>query len=87
MSDIVNIVLSFVDIIFKRYIEFIKNCNKPSIAAVRNISGLDKRRIIKNQLCNDKKFVPDEYLDAISDKIIMSIAIKPNNVKSEEKVV
>ncbi len=51
-------------------------CKKPSVADVRNISGLDKRRILKNQLYTDKKFVPEEYLNAISDKIRESLALK-----------
>jgi len=44
-------------------------CKKPSIADIRNIGGLDKRRIIKNQLYSDKKVVPSEYLEAITAKI------------------
>ncbi|MCC5909398.1 MAG: type II toxin-antitoxin system PemK/MazF family toxin [Clostridiaceae bacterium] len=50
-------------------------CSKRSVADVRNISGLDKRRIIKNNLYEDKKFVPDTYLNAISNKIRESLAI------------
>ena len=57
-------------------------CVKPSVADVRNICGLDKRRIIQNQLFFDKKFVPKEYLDAISDKIRDSLAAK--NIEKEK---
>lgn len=49
-------------------------CSKPSIADVRNISGLDKRRIVQNQLYKDKKFVPNTYLNAISEKIRETIS-------------
>jgi len=49
-------------------------CTKPSVADVRNISGFDKRRIIRDQLYTDKKFVPDAYLKAISLKIRSSLA-------------
>lgn len=48
---------------------------KPSVADVRNISGLDKRRIIQNTLYLDKKFAPKTYLNAISTKIRESIAL------------
>ena len=50
-------------------------CNKPSVADVRNISGLDKRRIITDTLYTDKKFAPKAYLNAISEKIRNSLAI------------
>jgi len=50
-------------------------CNKRSVADVRNISGIDKRRIIKNDLYNQCKFIPNEYLSAISEKIKNSLAI------------
>lgn len=59
-------------------------CKKPSVADIRNISGLDKRRIIKNQLFIDKKFVPKEYLNAISDKIIESLAYKSNEEEQKD---
>lgn len=49
-------------------------CTKPSVADVRNIAGLDKRRIIQDQLYTAKKFAPKTYLDAISRKIISSLA-------------
>ncbi|MCF8019016.1 MAG: hypothetical protein K9L62_06355 [Vallitaleaceae bacterium] len=51
----------------KPYSEF--RCMKPSVADIRNISGLDKRRIIKNKLYDDKKFVSSNYLNAVNDKI------------------
>lgn len=51
----------------KPYKEF--RCKKPSVADIRNIAGLDKRRIIKDQLYLDKKTVPVEYLEEISDLI------------------
>ena len=57
----------------KPYKEF--RVKKPSIADIRNISGLDKRRIIKNQLYYDKKFAPSTYMDDISNKIRDTIAI------------
>jgi len=50
-------------------------CSKPSVADVRNISGLDKRRIIQDELYSDKKYVPSTYLNAISEKIRSSLAI------------
>jgi hypothetical protein len=50
-------------------------CRKPSVADVRNIAGLDKRRIIKDTLYDDKKTVPDEYLEDISAKIKETIAL------------
>lgn len=57
----------------KKFSEY--RCSKKSVADIRNISGLDKRRIIKNHLYEDKKFVPDTYLNAISQKIRESLAI------------
>lgn len=48
--------------------------SKRSIADIRNISGMDKRRIIKDQLYSDEKFAPKTYLNAISEKIISSLA-------------
>jgi hypothetical protein len=64
-------------------------CNKPSVADVRNIAGLDKRRIIKDKLYYDQKFAPNSYLNAISDKIRCSFAIivdeeTNNNGETEE---
>lgn len=53
----------------KPFTEF--RCKKPSVADLRNISGLDKRRITRDI----EKFVPKTYLDAISHKIRGSIAI------------
>ncbi|MEK4145489.1 hypothetical protein NST41_33980 [Paenibacillus sp. FSL L8-0696] len=50
-------------------------CSKPTVADLRNISGLDKRRIIRDELYNDKKFAPATYLQAISQKIRTSIAL------------
>lgn len=47
---------------------------KPSVADARNIVGLDKRRIAKNKLYYDKKYVPPEYLTAISAKIRDTLA-------------
>ena len=49
-------------------------CAKPSVADIRNIAGLDKRRIIQDQLYTDKKYAPSTYLDAISQKIRESLA-------------
>ena len=57
----------------KKFSEY--RCSKKSVADIRNISGLDKRRIIKNHLYNDRKFVPDTYLNDISQKIRESLAI------------
>ena len=57
----------------KPYKQF--RCVKPSVADVRNISGLDKRRIIKDDLYNGKKTAPDEYLEDISTKIKETIAL------------
>jgi hypothetical protein len=57
----------------KPYNEF--RVNKPSVADLRNISGLDKRRIIKNQLYYDRKFAPSAYMNDISNKIRDTIAI------------
>lgn len=57
----------------KPYKQF--RCRKPSVADTRNISGLDKRRIIKDALYADKKTVPDEYLEDISVKIRSTIAL------------
>ena len=57
----------------KKFNEY--RCSKPSVADVRNIAGLDKRRIIQNDLYHDKKFVPNTYLNAISEKIRSSLAI------------
>jgi len=57
----------------KPYKQF--RCRKPSVADTRNISGLDKRRIIKDSLYADKKTVPSEYLEDISDKIRSTIAL------------
>lgn len=51
-------------------------CSKPSVADIRNIAGLDKRRIIQDQLFTDKKFVPSTYLDSISKKINSTIALQ-----------
>lgn len=56
----------------KPYNEY--RCTKRSVADVRNISGLDKRRIVKNQLYTDKKYAPSTYLNLISEKIRESIA-------------
>ncbi|GAU78674.1 hypothetical protein [Fusibacter sp. 3D3] len=56
----------------KPYNEY--RCTKRSVADVRNISGLDKRRIVKNQLYTDKKFAPSTYLNSVSEKIRESIA-------------
>lgn len=50
-------------------------CNKPTVADVRNIAGLDKRRIVKNALYNSKKYVPNTYLEAIAKKIRETLAI------------
>jgi len=47
---------------------------KPSIADIRNIAGLDKRRIVDSELKEQKKFAPDTYLHAISMKIRESLA-------------
>lgn len=55
---------------FKEY-----RCSKPSVADIRNIAGLDKRRIIQDQLYIDEKYVPKTYLDAISQKIRSSLAL------------
>jgi len=50
-------------------------CTKPSVADIRNIAGLDKRRIIQDhQLYTDKKYAPSTYLNAISRKIRSSLA-------------
>lgn len=57
----------------KPFTEF--RVKKPSIADIRNISGFDKRRIIKNQLYYDKKFAPKTYMDAISEKIRATLAL------------
>ncbi|RPK16426.1 type II toxin-antitoxin system PemK/MazF family toxin [Paenibacillus xylanexedens] len=51
----------------KPYREF--RCRKPSVADIRNISGLDKRRIIKDTLYTERKNVPVEYIEDISAKI------------------
>jgi hypothetical protein len=48
---------------------------KRSVADIRNISGVDKRRIIKDPLYSNAKFAPDSYLNAISEKIRASIAV------------
>lgn len=50
-------------------------CSKPSVADIRNISGLDKRRIILDSLYTEKKYAPKSYLNAISEKIRSSLAI------------
>lgn len=50
-------------------------CVKASVADIRNIGGLDKRRILKDKLYFDKKTVPDEYLTSISEKIKTTIAL------------
>lgn len=42
---------------------------KPSVADIRNITGLDKRRILRNNLYNNAKYAPSEYMIAIRDKI------------------
>jgi hypothetical protein len=49
--------------------------NKPSVADIRNIAGLDKRRIHRNQLYREKKYVPNCYLNTISEKIRNTLAI------------
>lgn len=56
----------------KKYNEY--RTKKPSVADIRNISGLDKRRIVDSELKVEKKFVPDTYLNAISKKICSSLA-------------
>lgn len=57
----------------KPFTEF--RVKKPSVADIRNITGFDKRRIIKNQLFYDKKFAPKTYMDAISEKIRATLAL------------
>ncbi len=57
----------------KPYTEY--RCKKRTVADIRNIAGLDKRRIVKTTLFLEKKFAPKTYLDAISKKIIETIAI------------
>lgn len=56
----------------KKYNEY--RTKKPSVADIRNISGLDKRRIVDSELKEVKKYVPDTYLHAISMKIRESLA-------------
>lgn len=56
----------------KKYNEY--RTRKPSVADIRNISGLDKRRIVDSELKEEKKFVPDTYLHDISLKIRESLA-------------
>jgi len=48
---------------------------KRSVADIRNISGVDKRRIIVDPLYSNEKFAPDSYLNAISEKIRASLAV------------
>ena len=48
---------------------------KRSVADLRNISGIDKRRIVQDSLYPTAKFAPDSYLNAISEKIRASLAI------------
>ncbi|HKL10116.1 MAG TPA: hypothetical protein VJ990_01655 [Clostridia bacterium] len=55
---------------FKEY-----RCSKRSVADVRNICGLDKRRIVKNWLYEEKKYAPNEYTNSISKKIRETLAI------------
>jgi hypothetical protein len=43
---------------------------KPSVADVRNISGLDKRRIIDDNLFKQAKYAPKEYILSIKSKMI-----------------
>ena len=57
----------------QEYFEY--KIKKPSVADIRNISGLDKRRILKTRLWDEAKYAPREHLDAISNKIRASIAI------------
>ena len=57
----------------KPYTEY--RCYKPSVADIRNISGLDKRRIIKDSLYYTPRYVPFTYLNAISQKIRESLAV------------
>lgn len=48
---------------------------KRSVADLRNISGIDKRRIVQDPLYSTAKFAPDSYLNAVSEKIRTSLAI------------
>lgn len=43
---------------------------KPSVADIRNISGLDKRRILNNNIYNQVKFAPQKYMDDIKSKML-----------------
>ncbi len=56
----------------EKYTEY--RCRKKSVADVRNIRGLDKRRISQDPLYETPRFAPNLYLDAISDKIKETIA-------------
>lgn len=42
---------------------------KPSVADIRNITGVDKRRIVNNNLYSYAKYAPDEYMLAIKEAI------------------
>lgn len=57
----------------KKFTEY--RTKKPSVADIRNICGLDKRRIVESELSKVRKYAPDTYLNAISKKIRESIAI------------
>lgn len=64
----------------KKFTEF--RCKKRSVADIRNIRGLDKRRIVQDNLYKTPRFAPDEYLDAISENINETIA-QPSESKSK----